>query len=626
MKFLVYSGFDSESIKISLGQPEYSYYFVLVSFAKLLARFGEVVEVQHPHLTVDPLYDECRLKGEDCVFLCFAPPQIVPITLRCPTIPVIAWEFNTIPCEAWGDDPRSDWRVVFRHCGRVITLSHHTEALVREAMGADFPVFAIPTASFDDFEDIAPRSEPRLAPRELALRGFLLDSFDLAPKPPAPLAAPADEAMLHALLQRLAQDEIEAERRAKQEIEDEIRHQAEAEAAAAAEAERLRQEEAEARRAAEEAARKQAEAEAAEAERLRQIAAQTPPPRPDLRARLSMTASYFGYWYRDVVRDLLPRPIAGLLAALAVAVNLLYRLVFRGRPVESAEAAPVAAPIMIQPPPTPEPESLAMPEPEPAIVAIMEPVIELEPVIEPEPAPPPLTLPPPPPVTIKLGGVVYVSVLSPQDGRKNWSDMLTAFVWAFRDQADCTLLLKLPLLSAPQVLAEMEVFLAQLAPFRCRILLMSGFLDRVQYRALIDCATYYVNSSVCEGLCLPLMEFLSAGKPAIAPNHTAMADYLQPDFAFLLRSSIEHNVWPHDPRNFFTTTRYRLDWSSLVEAYQASYRLARAEDGAAYGGMANKAKAAMRRFCGGDAVVERLCNALPPLAATAPIRRREVAE
>src|SRR5262249_34843234 len=36
------------------------------------------------------------------------------------------------------------------------------------------------------------------------------------------------------------------------------------------------------------------------------------------------------------------------------------------------------------------------------------------------------------PQTLRLEGVVYTSVLAPTDGRKNWRDMVTAFVWAFR--------------------------------------------------------------------------------------------------------------------------------------------------------------------------------------------------
>ncbi|MCY1539995.1 hypothetical protein D9M68_756090 [compost metagenome] len=117
--------------------------------------------------------------------------------------------------------------------------------------------------------------------------------------------------------------------------------------------------------------------------------------------------------------------------------------------------------------------------------------------------------------------------------------------------------------------------LSRLAPFRCRVIVLHGFLEDDQYHKLIGASTYYVNASSGEGLCLPLMEFLCAGKPAIAPVHTAMADYVDEQLAFLLKCSLEPFCWPHDPTGIFMTHRHRLNWQSLVEAYKASYQVAK---------------------------------------------------
>jgi hypothetical protein len=105
------------------------------------------------------------------------------------------------------------------------------------------------------------------------------------------------------------------------------------------------------------------------------------------------------------------------------------------------------------------------------------------------------------------------------------------------------------------------------------------------------------------------MEFLSAGRPVIAPDHSAMADYITARNAFIPRGSLEHNVWPHDPRRLFTTMRYRLDWSTIKAALEASYALAVAP-GNGYGQMAARAEASMRRFCGAAVVEEQLRAAL----------------
>jgi glycosyltransferase involved in cell wall biosynthesis len=495
MKIIVHSSYSAQTIGANLGKAEYSYYFVLAGYLPALRQLGEVVTVE-AETEVDAIYDACQTKGEACVFLSFAPPHFVPITLRCPTIPVVAWEFSTIPCEMWSDDPRSDWRNVFAHCKRVIALSEHTAALVREAMGEDFPVFAIPTASYEAFADIGPAravNEEQI----LRLRGYMFDTathpgfahnplWPLVPGPPLVPQPPE--------------------------------------------------------------------------------APPPPPPpvqaRPRLRRRAAITLYYLRAWYREAVRDLLPAPLTRLASGGA---RFLYKQLRRRQ-----ETLP--------PPPPPLPEC-----------------------------------------ELVLKGVVYTSVFAPQDGRKNWQDLLNGFLWAFRDNPDATLVLKVPVQGGVRAYPILHSLLTQFSPFKCRVIFFAGFLDDEQYRALVRGSTYYVNSSHGEGLCLPLMEFLSAGRPAVAPDHTAMADYIASDIAFVLKASLEHNVWPFDPRDLFTTMRYRLDWESLVTAYEQSYALA-AEDAAGYAAMGKAAQAAMRGFCTEAMVREKLSEALGLSASAQAVR------
>lgn len=203
---------------------------------------------------------------------------------------------------------------------------------------------------------------------------------------------------------------------------------------------------------------------------------------------------------------------------------------------------------------------------------------------------------------MRLGGIVYTSVLNPADGRKNWLDIITAYCWAFRDNPDVTLVLKMIKGDSQSYRHELFITLAQLAPFKCRIVTLDGYLEDEDYAGLIEATTYYVNASNTEGLCLPLMEFMALGKPAIAPRHTAMADYIDPSAAFIVESSPEHNVWPNDPRQRFTTMRERIHWGTLVTAYEDSYRVA-LEDPARYRAMGDRAADIIRDYsC--DAVVK----------------------
>ncbi|WP_049337107.1 glycosyltransferase family 4 protein, partial [Pseudomonas aeruginosa] len=382
MLIIIHSETNKTTIRQNLGRPEYSYYFVLKEFRPLLEEIGQVVEVSDPDELVDRLYHDCRKRGEPCVFLSFSPPHRTPIHHACPTIPVFAWEFSTLPSETWHGEPRHDWRHVLRHSGRAITHSSFTVDVVRAAMGRDYPVLSVPAPVWDRFANRASQQAGRPEARDVRLRldGLLVDSRQLD------LAVHAD-----------------------------------------------------------------------------------------------------------------PEPSAEVLAL----------------PDRAAKQ-----------------------------------------------------------VELSLDGVIYTSVFNPYDGRKNWQDMISAFCATFRDEPDATLVLKLTHHNVGEALADMLHHLYKNQSYRCRIVLIHGYLADPDYERLVEATSYVVNTSYGEGQCLPLMEFMSSGKPAVAPRNTAMIDYIDADNAFIVDSSEEATAWPHDPRAAYRTLRYITDWESLCRAYRASFEVA----------------------------------------------------
>ncbi len=203
-------------------------------------------------------------------------------------------------------------------------------------------------------------------------------------------------------------------------------------------------------------------------------------------------------------------------------------------------------------------------------------------------------------------GVVYTAVLTPEAGRKNWADLLTAFCWAFRDNPDVTLILKIAGSDLKRCHLELLMWLSKLMPFQCRVISVAGYLTEEDYASLLDATTYYVNTSLAEGLCLPLVEFLGEGIPAIAPNHTAMADYINDDFAFVVASHPGvPTVWPHGDMEMDRTSFHQLEWKSLFDAFRRSYQVACSEP-ETYAAMSLKAHEAMRNYCGPEAVKRHL--------------------
>jgi hypothetical protein len=212
---------------------------------------------------------------------------------------------------------------------------------------------------------------------------------------------------------------------------------------------------------------------------------------------------------------------------------------------------------------------------------------------------------------LELSGVVYTSIFNPDDGRKNWQDLVQAFVLGLRDCPDATLVLKLVTSPkrAPFHRARLAEYCASLGvPCRCRVVLISDWLSPAQMRDLARATAYYVNATRAEGACLPLQEMMAAGRPGLSPVHSAMGDYFGEDAGFVVDSHPEPTSWPGDPRRHLTTTWGRLVWQSLHDQFQESYAAAR-EPGR-YGTLAARARQRIAAWAGPERVGRLLTEAL----------------
>lgn len=535
MNFILYSDVNDRSISQSLGRPEYSYYFVLKAYRPVLESLGRV-HVVDAVSEVDPLFRRLAAEGEESLFLSFAPPHKTPIGLSCPTICVVAWEFDTIPTEHWDNDPRQDWSHTLAQHGRVITLSSHTAQAVRRALGEDFPVLVLPTPLWERFADIRQQfaSQPVNPGTTLQTLGCIIDSRTLGLSADG-LIAPI-----------VAEDEPQPEPQPEPEVMVPAppltwrrrlfigKHY-------------LRQS-------------------------LREAAGQP------VRRQLLIFRHYLHQTYGEGFRDLLPQSLRERLRSVRPAA-------------EVASPAPVLEVLQA-------PIEDSHPQ---AVFPDTDQVVETQ-----------------------VEGVVYVSVFNPDDGRKNWHHLITAFCWAMRDVEDATLVLKMTQNDLSTYYVHMLTLLSQLSPFSCRVVVMHGYLDDQQFARLYGAASFYVNASRCEGLCLPLMEFMACGKPVIAPRHTAMADYIDDRVAFIVDSSQEPTVWPQDSRILFRTVYQRPDWGSLKNAYLASYHLAK-EQPERYQVMASAANERMRDYCNFPGVQQRLADFLQLQQPTSPVPDSPVA-
>lgn len=213
---------------------------------------------------------------------------------------------------------------------------------------------------------------------------------------------------------------------------------------------------------------------------------------------------------------------------------------------------------------------------------------------------------------VEFGGIVYTTVVNPDDGRKNWVDTFSAFAETFRDTPDVTLLIKLVHHDAGRALDLVTDMIYRPAPYRCRVVVVFGYLDEDSYRSMILGSAFVVNSARGEGQCLPLMQFMSAGVPAIAPDHTAMAEYITKDNAFVVASSLTWSHWPHDPRMMLRCMTHVIDWQSLADAYAASWEMVVGSPDT-HRSMREAATQSLRTFASRATVLDTLARFLPQI-------------
>lgn len=197
---------------------------------------------------------------------------------------------------------------------------------------------------------------------------------------------------------------------------------------------------------------------------------------------------------------------------------------------------------------------------------------------------------------IQFTEVVYTYVFNPLDGRKRWEDAASGFIWAHNVNPDAVLILKLVHKDQYQAFKAVLNFLRRLGHFECRVVVIGGFLSSENLQQLIIHTDFAVNTSCGEGQCLPLLEFMSAGTPAVSPRHTAMSDYINNENSFVVEHTWGLVPWPNDEQRRYRCLNYPIIWESLCDAYRSSYEICRTNR-EQYLAMSDSAKVKMSEIC-----------------------------
>lgn len=205
---------------------------------------------------------------------------------------------------------------------------------------------------------------------------------------------------------------------------------------------------------------------------------------------------------------------------------------------------------------------------------------------------------------LDIEGIVFSYVFNPFDGRKCWEQSVSAYIMAMRREADVCFVLKLIHHEEIRAVKYVEDYVKLFGPFDCRLVIMCGYLPGPSFHKLIDATTFCVNSSCGEGQCLPLLENMAAGRPALAPAHTAMMDYVNSGNSVVVEHDSMFVPFPNDPELKYRTVNFPVRWSSLFEGFVLCHQIA--SDSGQYKTYSDRARDGVRAVASMDVFRSRL--------------------
>ena len=525
MRFLLYTKIGEATVEQSLGLPEYSYYFVYKEFKGIFEKLGEIVTV-HTESSIHEQYQLAQEGGVECVVVFFCPPHVAPDIYPYKGFCVLAWEFDTIPNECWDEDPRNDWRYVLeRHIG-LVCLSSHTREVVKREMGLDYHVSDIAVPVWDRFAtklltDRLPAAERSL---QLEVDGNVIDSYAyVISEEKFEIDSGASNFQLTSWSGELLEFHFDHE------------HSDSALLGGFYHAEGWG------------------------------TWSRMETPWLFLQTKISGTfrVDFRARGFGASVGKAISIDIGGVTESFSLSAESQdYQLDFNDIPPSNILRF-VGLDLT---PPGYDFDSRSM------AIGLESLSIHDSSGITREPANVVNQS-----VYLDVNGLIYTTVFNPADARKNWEDIVRAFCYVFAENEKAALILKVTHQHLSSMMGRLHFLLQQIGPVKCRVIAIHGFLPDDNFSKLIENTSYYVNASSAEGLCLPLLEFMASGIPAIAPAHTAMADYIDEKSSFVVATSKEQAIWPHDPRLLKRATSYRINWESLVAQFQESHRCAMTE-------------------------------------------------
>ncbi len=219
---------------------------------------------------------------------------------------------------------------------------------------------------------------------------------------------------------------------------------------------------------------------------------------------------------------------------------------------------------------------------------------------------------------------IYLSVLNPEDFRKNLDALIRGFYYFSELHPEAVLIIKV-LTSATRF--HLLDVVSDVIPHKLEsgtvlssenIVVFNAYLSEAEMGALYDLADFYLCTSVAEGQNLPLLEAMSHGTVPVTTDNTAMQDYIDAGNAVIIRDRVVANDTQHlagtiAGRPFDI---HRCEMSDVHEALERSVAL----DASALETMAQNCRQTVRERYSHEAIWPHIESRLAALSRHEPQR------
>lgn len=218
---------------------------------------------------------------------------------------------------------------------------------------------------------------------------------------------------------------------------------------------------------------------------------------------------------------------------------------------------------------------------------------------------------------LTVSGIAYSAWIDYDDPTTDDQVLLSAFLHAFAERPDATLIIRLatpPAREAHDIGRLSHAYHSPRIGARCRVVVVPGRIGDGEELALGRAVSYHVETARTKGPAVPLMHALAAGRPAIVPDHSGYRDWVDESVGLLVASHPEPTAWPMDGLGKHATTWNRVVWDDLRDRLVESAAIAD-DDPVGYERLSANARERLAERTKVDAIAASLRDALDGLPA-----------